>query len=422
MQSYVTPQQISMQPQNGHIDLKNLCVPLPIKYLIQYGDSMGEYPSRSDALFAVLSALVDAGHEDDYIAPLCLLESHGISELPREKGPAWLRQELQRVRRKAISLARLAEGAPEDSDDLLDDTIPPPKPIVDGLLYEGMLLFGGKAKRGKSWMMLDLALSVATGKPVWGHFAVPEPQPVLYIALEDPRGRIKRRLEGLRPDIADARADGYLHLVYKVPKLNKGGLEKIQGYIESGRYRLIVIDVLAKVEPAARQGAEKTYLEIYEMFESLQDLNREHPLCLAMITHLRKSEAEDIFDTLHGSVAYQGVQDALWVMDRPPQNAVAVLHTRPNDGEEQVLHVSFAGGRWEFLGHDADIRLSQERQAVREILEENEQGVSIANILKGLSHPRDRYQAVKKLVYRMLEDDQAVRIGRGLYGPPRKLL
>ena len=100
---------------------------------------------------------------------------------------------------KATSLTRQAQGEPEDSDDLMTDTIPAPRPIVEGLLHEGMLLFGGKSKRGKSWLMLDLALSVATGNPVWRHFEVREPQPVLYIALEDSRARIQRRLQEIRP-------------------------------------------------------------------------------------------------------------------------------------------------------------------------------------------------------------------------------
>ena len=399
---------------NGHVDLHRLSVPLPIKYLIQHGNSIGQYPSHAEALAAVLSALTGAGYDDDHIARLCLLEEHGISQLPREKGPAWLAQELRQARRQADHITRHAKGEPEDADDLMSDTITPPRPIVEGLLNEGMLLFGGKSKRGKSWLMLDLALSVATGNRVWGHFEVPEPQPVLYMALEDSRRRIQQRLHDIRPDV---RTNGMLHLLYNFPLLNDGGLEKLQGYIESHRYRLIVIDVLARIEPATRHRNDTTYHDIYSMFAPLQDLHRQHPQCLAMITHLRKAEAEDIFDTLHGSVAYQGVQDALWVLERPPRGSVGVLHTCQNDGDPQALQVSFGHGHWEFLGHDDDIRQSKERQLVRELAADaGDRGLSIPDILKALSQPRERYQAVKQLLYRMIQDNQMMRLSRGRFG------
>ena len=421
MTSQEKPLQNSLRPQisqpfNGHLDLRSLSVSSDIKYLIQHGDSIGLYPSHFEALAAVLSALTAAGYDDGHVARLCLLEEHGISGLPRQKGAVWFNDQLKQARRRANSMARQTEGEPEDTDDLLMDTITPHRPIVENLLYEGMMLFGGKSKRGKSWLMLDLAVSVATGTPVWGHFTVPDRQPVLYISLEDGRGRIKQRLEYIRPGL---RTNGYLHCLYKFPMLDQGGMEKLQGFIQSGRYRLIIIDVLARIEPAGKRGSEKTYLEIYDMFAPLQDLHHEHPTCLAMVTHLRKADAEDIFDTLHGSVGYQGVQDALWAMERPPRNNVAVIHTRPNEGEEQALHVCFVDGHWKFLGHDEEIKLSQERQDVIELLNEYEGGLSIAEVTKLRSQPRERYRANKQLMHRMLQDGQIVRIGRGRYAGVR---
>ena len=412
------PHQISTHTPNGHFELKGLNVPPDIKYLIQHGDSIGRFSSYSEALSAVLLALVGAGYEDSVIASLCLLESHGISKLPREQGLAWLHEELTQIRRQAHNLARQAQGEPEDLDDLMMDTILPPRPIIEDLLYEGMLLFGGKSKRGKSWLMLDLAISVATGTPVWGHFAVPEPQPVLYISLEDGRGRIKQRVDEIRPGV---RAHGYLQFLYNFPFLDRGGLEKLRGYMENDRYRLIIIDVLAKIEPAAKGGSEKTYLEIYDMFTPLQDMRRDNPLCVAMITHLRKAEAEDIFDTLHGSVGYQGVQDALWAMERPPRNDVAVIHTRPNDGKEQVLHVAFRGGRWEFLGHDEEVTHSQECQDILDLIEEHEKSLSISQVNRFLLQPRNRYRATQMRMHRMSQDGILVRVGRGQYDSARRL-
>lgn len=52
--------------------------------------------------------------------------------------------------------------------------------------------------------------------------------------------------------------------------LNDGGLEKLGGYITGGLHRLIVIAVLARIEPVAKGGCEKTYHNIYKMFAPLQ--------------------------------------------------------------------------------------------------------------------------------------------------------
>ena len=242
--------------------------------------------------------------------------------------------------------------------------------------------------------------------------------PCFTSPLKTAGGRIKQRVDEIRPGV---RAHGNLQFLYNFPNLDRGGLEKLRSYMENGRYRLIIIDVLAKIEPAAKGGNEKTYLEIYEMFTPLQDLRRDNLLCVAMITHLRKAEAEDIFDTLHGSVGYQGVQDALWAMERPPRNDVAVVHTRPNDGKEQVLHVAFRGGRWEFLGHDEEVTHSQECQDILDLIEEHEKSLSISQVNRFLLQPRNRYRATQMRMHRMSQDGILVRVGRGQYDSARRL-
>ena len=420
------PQQISIPrpestrlPQpNGHVDLKGLNVSPEVKFLIQYGDTIGQYSIPSEVLAAVLTALIEAGCEDELIARLCLLESHGISELPREKGPAWLHEELMQVRRKVSSLARRTDGEPEAGRDLLAGQRQPPKEIVDGLLQEGMILFGGKPKRGKSWLMLDLALSVGAGNPVWRHFAVPESQPVLYISLEDGRDDVRERLLAIQPGITDT---GMLEFLYGFPRLNEGGLEKLRGYAESSRYRLIIIDVLARIEPPGKRGSDKTYHDIYDMLAPLQEIRHQHPLCMILVTHLRKAEAQDVFDGLHGSVAYQGAQDALWVLERPLKSATGVVHILGRRGPQQGLHLSFTGEHWEFVGHDEDVRHSQECQDILDLIEEHERSLSISQVVKYLSQPRTRYRATQMIMHRMSQKGTLVRIGRGQYDSARRL-
>ena len=46
-------------------------------------------------------------------------------------------------------------------------------------------VIGGAPKCAKTWLGLDMALSVATGTPCLGKYAVPEPGPVLVYLAED---------------------------------------------------------------------------------------------------------------------------------------------------------------------------------------------------------------------------------------------
>ena len=59
------------------------------------------YPSRSEALWAVLMALIEAGYTDVEVASIVLDPAYGISSKPREKGRRWLAGELARARAKS---------------------------------------------------------------------------------------------------------------------------------------------------------------------------------------------------------------------------------------------------------------------------------------------------------------------------------
>src|SRR5690606_37080604 len=69
-----------------------------------------------------------------------------------------------------------------------------PKYLVQGILTEGACGFiAGEPKSYKSWVGLDLALSVATGADFLGEFRIQNPGPVLYIQEEDPATTLKNR-------------------------------------------------------------------------------------------------------------------------------------------------------------------------------------------------------------------------------------
>jgi hypothetical protein len=85
----------------GQVDLDALPVSTRIKRLILEGDDPVRYPSPSEARWAALQALIEAGVDDWTIAGVLLDARFGIAAKPRAEGMRWLAREIGRARAKS---------------------------------------------------------------------------------------------------------------------------------------------------------------------------------------------------------------------------------------------------------------------------------------------------------------------------------
>src|SRR5262245_52452857 len=70
--------------------------------------------------------------------------------------------------------------------------------LVEGLWGASSVgVVGGAPKCAKTWLGLDLALSVATGTTCLGRYAVPEPGLVLVYLAEDALPVVRERIAGM---------------------------------------------------------------------------------------------------------------------------------------------------------------------------------------------------------------------------------
>src|SRR6476661_582240 len=70
--------------------------------------------------------------------------------------------------------------------------------LVAGLWAEEAVgIVGGEPKCCKSFLALDMAVAVASGKPCLRHFNVPRTGRVLLFAAEDALHIVRRRLDGI---------------------------------------------------------------------------------------------------------------------------------------------------------------------------------------------------------------------------------
>jgi len=92
---------------------------------------------------------------------------------------------------------------PIDIVDLLKKEFPEQHWIIDGLLITGLTTIAGPPKLGKSWLALNLALSVSMGHSALGVYRTRQGK-VLYLALEDNERRIHDRVNKLTVNNATA--------------------------------------------------------------------------------------------------------------------------------------------------------------------------------------------------------------------------
>jgi hypothetical protein len=102
----------------------------------------------------------------------------------------------------------------ESAADLLaePDSGPTPFLVQDLVVDEGLVVIQGPEKVGKTYLLLELALAIVTGRPAFERFSVPQSGPAILVLEESGRDALHRRLDRLRRGYAfdvDKLADLY---------------------------------------------------------------------------------------------------------------------------------------------------------------------------------------------------------------------
>ncbi|WP_324668943.1 bifunctional DNA primase/polymerase [Geochorda subterranea] len=296
---------------------------------------------------------------------------------------------------------------------LLGTPLPEPRWAFTGILPEGLNILAGKPKLGKSWLCLQLALAIGSGKDLGG-FKVAEQGEALYLALEDNPRRLKSRILKLRgPGIEiiggkirllnlewDAPSTTYLALTW--PRIGEGGVEELERWLDHHpRTRLVIIDVFDRFRPRlAKKDSANIYREDYASTEQLKQLASDRQIAILLVHHTRKADASDWLDEVSGSTGLTGSVDTTWVLKRARGKADAELLVTGRDVEEQAwaLSVDRETGLWRILGKAEEFRRTKQEDEILAALRHGP--ATPAEIARRLSLSRT---TVKVRLYRYAE-------------------
>lgn len=238
---------------------------------------------------------------------------------------------------------------------LQSKTIPPLREIVPGLIVQGLTIIGSPPKYGKSWMVLDLCLSVSTGEPFLGFPT--RSCGCLYLALEDSERRLKTRLGKL---LNGEQAPENLHLATAASATDTGLFDELGRFLRShADIGLVVIDTLQKVRGSSF-GRDGSYSTDYKEMGELKSFADRENVSIVVVHHLRKmSDDADPFNRISGTAAVSGAADSMVVLSKEKRGAdTATLTATGRDIDSLELELSFdkESCRWRNLGDTEQLR------------------------------------------------------------------
>lgn len=300
--------------------------------------------------------------------------------------------------------------------DLMATEFPPQKFVVENLLPVGLSMLAGAPKLGKSWASLDLALSVATGRPFMSRAT--DQGAVLYLALEDSPRRLQERLQRIGPGVDWE--DLPLELWTEIEPVDAGGLTALREWLEGAeRPRLIIADIWGRFE-SRTPSTKNDYDRITQTMQPIQALAVEFDVAILLIHHTKKSTGEgaqggDPFDQVLGSRALTSNMDLTMVLTRTRMQQDAVLDVTGRDVEESKINVTFdkTSCRWDVTAHESGPALSPEKQLV---LDAVQQGFTKATAVA--EHLGKKRPAVANHLTDLVREGHLVRLGGGEYGFP----
>lgn len=223
--------------------------------------------------------------------------------------------------------------------------IKPVEFVIEGLVPVGLVLLASPPKYGKSWLCLDMALSVAMGRDFLGFKT--NRSKVLYLALEDRNDRLKQRISQI---LGGEMFPEWLNLGIDSATLDNGFVESLDGFLqEQPETKLIIIDTFVKIRGEAKRS-ESAYSVDSREAGVIKKFADTHGIAVVLVTHTRKGiDPDDPFVNITGTYGVAGAADDMIVLTKQKRgDEVTKMSVTGRDVSYEEFPLTFNAdkGKW----------------------------------------------------------------------------
>lgn len=195
-----------------------------------------------------------------------------------------------------------------DVSELQDKTLPPMKWLIDDLLpVGGVVMLSAKPKMGKSFLAIQLALSVASGGEFLGFQA--RKHEVLYIDLETSQRSMKGRISMMTDDAPKGLYLMTPQEVFEFGNIGNGFEAQVDYFLESHKgVKLVIVDTYGLIQ-GSRTAAQNIYRQEYAEISHLNSWARKKGFTLVLIHHQNKQD--DYTNPVQGISGSTGITGGL---------------------------------------------------------------------------------------------------------------
>ena len=295
-----------------------------------------------------------------------------------------------------------------------------PNVVVDEAILDvgGLMLVVGPTSVGKSYLLLQLAMQLATGMAVVGQWAVPRPFRVYLVQAEIGQARFQARVKKLWANFTRVGPVGlWLESTFDLKLDTPDGLAAVEEVVGRLGVEVLVIDPLRPFHNRNENASD----EMQRLFDTFLRLQLKWGVAIVFGHHDRKPSADgwgkSIYDTRGNTIITDRPDTVLRLREAKPAGTVEAIWEKMRNRDEKLPKQKWVGDRQTGLftvgASEPDPR-DGKADIVRELLATG--GLELGELTAGLV---ERGGVTSRTAYRIVTELEGAgvveKVGGGLH-------